>query len=111
MDEELGLTPFDEGFMKLKSLLIAGTLILLASTLVAQNVVPSGTEIKVRTDQQITVDSNNVGQTYAASVSQDVTDSSGRVVIPRGSRARLVSMKDGSKAALDLTSVTVGGRR
>jgi hypothetical protein len=73
--------------------------------------IPSGTEIKVRTDQQITATTSTAGHRYAGTVSEAVTDSNGRTVIPKGARAQLTAVKDGSKVALDLTSVTVDGRR
>jgi hypothetical protein len=72
--------------------------------------VPSGTEIKVRTDEQITADANNVGKTYTGRVTEDVTNN-GAVVIPKGSAATLTTIKNGSKVAVDLTGVNVNGRR
>jgi hypothetical protein len=71
-----------------------------------------GTEIKVRTDTPIPAHPN-AGARYTATVSDDVPDASGGVAIPRGSRATLVAEStNGSKdAALDLRSVTVGGKR
>ena len=52
---------------------------------------PSGTEIKVRTDTAIPA-KPAADSRYSASVSDDVKDSSGNVVIPRGSRARLIAV-------------------
>jgi hypothetical protein len=75
------------------------------------SVVPSGTEIKVRTDQQINATSANAGQHHNGSVAEAVSDTSGRTIIPKGAPARLTVIKDGSKVALDLTSVSVDGRR
>lgn len=91
----------------------------LCSALIAQQepgTVPSGAEIKVRTDQQITADSKNVGQTYSGSVAEDVSNSSGQVVIPKGSRAELGTVASsskvgGDKVAVDLMSVEVNGNR
>jgi len=85
-----------------------------APYIVAQSgrTISSGEEIKVRTDQAITADPSHVGQTYTATVSQDVKDSSGGVAIPKGSQAVLAAVQ-GDKAnevALDLQSVTVNGR-
>ncbi len=73
--------------------------------------IPSGTEIKVRADQQITATSANAGRRYGAIVSEAVTDNNGNTVIPKGARAQLTAVANGSKVALDLTSVTVDGRR
>jgi len=75
------------------------------------SVVPSGTEIKVRTDQQISATTANAGHRYGGSVAEAVSDASGNTIIPRGASAQLTAIKDGSKVALDLTSVSVNGRR
>jgi hypothetical protein len=82
------------------------------AALVAQTAttVPSGTDIKVRTDNQITADANNVGKTFTGSVTEDVVNN-GTTVIPKGSPATLTTMKNGSKVAVDLTEVTVGSRK
>jgi len=78
--------------------------------------VPAGTEIAVLTNG--TIDSQNAseGQLYPAEVEQDVVDSSGRVVIPKGSQAELAirRVNDGgttgsSELALGLDSVNVNG--
>ena len=76
----------------------------------AQQNLPSGTEIKVRTDTVIPA-KPAADSRYSASVSDDVKDSSGNVLIPRGSRARLVAVPstDGKDTNLDLRSVTVNG--
>jgi hypothetical protein len=73
--------------------------------------IPNGTEIKVRTDTAINATPENAGHRYDGTISEAVTDASGNTVIPRGARATLVAVKDGSKVALDLSSVTVDGRR
>lgn len=80
------------------------------ATLFAQTsaTVPSGTDIKVRTDEQITADANNVGKTYTGSITEDVSNN-GAVVIPKGSHATLTTKKDGSKVSVDLTDVRVNG--
>jgi hypothetical protein len=73
--------------------------------------VPSGTEIKVRTDEQITADANSAaGKMYTGRVTDDVM-SNGSVVIPKGSPATLTTVKNGSKVAVDLTAATVNGNR
>jgi len=88
-------------------------LLLCSSALLAQQTatVPANTEIKVRADQQITADSSNLGQTYPATVSQAVNDSSGNTVIPKGATAELTTVANGSKVAVDLKSVTVNGQK
>src|SRR3954465_7439217 len=78
----------------------------------ALQTVPSGSEIKVRTDSAIPAKPAR-GAAYSATVSEDVTGSGGSVVIPRGSRASLVAVPtdNGKDTVLDLRSVTVNGRR
>jgi hypothetical protein len=73
--------------------------------------IPSGTEIKVRTDTAINATSADAGQRYTGTVSDPVTDNNGNTVIPKGARATLATINDGSKVALDLTAVNVDGRR
>ncbi|MGE5323700.1 MAG: hypothetical protein ACM3SW_12590 [Actinomycetota bacterium] len=82
------------------------------ATLFAQSTttVPSGTDIKVRTDGQITANANNFGKTYTGEVTEDVVNN-GVTVIPKGSPAVLSTVKNGSKVAVDLTSVTVGSTK
>ncbi len=79
---------------------------------------PAGTEIVVMTNQNIDSKTATAGQTFPADVAQDVTDSGGRVVIPKGSPAELVIRKvsagnvtGGSELSLDLQSVKVGEHR
>src|SRR2546428_490147 len=87
------------------------SVLLLAITAFAQNnrVLPKGAEIKVRTDSAIPA-KPAAGASYGATISQDVTDTSGAVLIPRGSPARLVAVNNGKDTTLDLRSVTINGR-
>ena len=94
--------------MKSAKLLFASIAFFLASSAWAQTL-PSNTEIKVRTDTAIPA-KPAPNSRYEATVSNDVTDSSGNVVIPRGSRARLVAETNGDDTNLDLRSVNVNGR-
>jgi len=80
--------------------------------------IPAGTEIAVLTNQNITSKDANPGQIYSADIANNVTDSNGRVAIPKGSPAELVlrDVKSGgvagtSEATLDLQSIKVGSRR
>jgi hypothetical protein len=80
--------------------------------------IPTGTEIAVLTNQGIDSKGANTGQTYSADIANDVTDSNGRVVIPKGSPAELVlrDVKSGGLAgtremSLDLESIKVANRR
>src|SRR5689334_8652559 len=95
--------------MKSTRLLLAIAAVLLASSAWAQTL-PKDSEIKVRTDTAIPA-KPAANTKYTASVSNDVTDSSGAVVIPRGSRAQLVAVQNGNDTNLDLRSVTVNRRR
>jgi hypothetical protein len=79
---------------------------------------PAGTELVVRTVE--TIDSRNSGadQRFSAIVERDVTDASGRVIIPERSSAQLVIRQLSSGGAtgspemvLDIQSITVDGRR
>jgi hypothetical protein len=80
---------------------------------------PAGTEVPVRVEE--TIDSGKAvqGQTYAAEVTKDILDASGRVVIPRASNAQMViksasqggRIRGASDLVLDLQSVSVGGQQ
>ncbi len=97
-----------------KGLLLAAVMFVAIAVAVpafAQNVVPSGTEIKVRTDTAINATPTDAGKMFAGRISKDVMDSNGTVIIPQGSRAQLAVIRDGEQAALDLRSVVVNGRR
>jgi hypothetical protein len=94
--------------MKPSKLLFA-VVVLLASSAWAQTL-PKDSEIKVRTDTAVPA-KPAANAKYAATVSNDVTDSSGTVVIPRGSRAQLVAVQNGDDTTLDLRSATVNGKR
>lgn len=97
----------------MRKLTFLGLLLLIASSiaLTQTRILARGTEIKVRTDTAIPA-TPRVGARYAATVSDDVAAESGGVAIPRHSRATLVAEHtgNGKDTALDLRSVTVGGR-
>jgi hypothetical protein len=81
--------------------------------------VRAGTQVSVRTEE--TIDSRHAveGQTFAAEVTNNVRDSSGGVVIPRGANAQIIirsaskggRFRGSSDLVLDLASVSVAGRR
>lgn len=78
------------------------------------SVIPSGTEVTVRTNTAIQADAanNRASQSFGATLSEDVVDSSGRVLVPKGSPAQLTAVKESdSSLVLDLRSITVNGRR
>jgi hypothetical protein len=89
-------------------------ILLVATAALAQTtqVLPQGTEIKVRTDTPIPA-RPAANAKYSATVSDDVMNSSGNVAIPRHARAQLVAVPtaDGKDTNLDLRSVSVNGRR
>jgi hypothetical protein len=79
---------------------------------------PVGTEIAVLTNENIDSSTASEGQTFPADVAENVMNSAGQVVIPKGSAAELVVRKVAAggvtstpEVALDLQSVKVGDRR
>ena len=81
-------------------------------------VLPVGSEISVRTNETIDSGTASEGQTFDAQVTRDVTDGSGAVVIPRGSKASIV-IKSASKGGrfrgasdlvLDMQSLNINGK-
>ena len=81
-------------------------------------VLEAGTRISVRADQDINAQSAQPGQSYPASIAQDVIGPDGQIVIPRGAPATLVvrqvnegSTLSGGSLALDLDTVRVNGRQ
>ena len=72
-------------FMALIILLVA------AASAQTSRVLPQDTEIKVRTDTAIPA-KPAANTKYAATVSNDVMDKSGAVLIPSGARAQLVAI-------------------
>ena len=78
-------------------------------------VLPVGTEISVRTDVPIDSRSAQRGQTFPASIAQDVLDPDGRVVIRRNSPATLLLRNESAggihsaDVVLDLDSVVING--
>jgi hypothetical protein len=85
-------------------------------------VIPTGTQISVRTDETIDSSKDALGRLYAAKIQQDVVDSTGNVGIPAGTPAKLQvvdlsqgNANQGSKTssknlALDLYSVILNGK-
>jgi hypothetical protein len=81
-------------------------------------VVPTGTEIAVRTNDAIDSQNASEGQTYSATVLQDIKGNAGETLIPKDSDAQLVIRQVNSggntgsaQLVLDLQSITVNGRR
>jgi hypothetical protein len=81
-------------------------------------VLPSGTELRIRTAEDIDSSTSVVGQTFSGIVEQDIRGEANEVVIPAGSHAILVLREISSGGAtgspdmlLDIQSLTVSGRR
>ncbi len=90
----------------------------LAATARGAVTLPAGTEIEVLTNENVDSKTAKQGQVFSADVSENVLNSSGQVVIPKGSPAELVirsvsagNVTGGSEMSLDLQSVKVGGHR
>ena len=74
------------------------------------NTLPSGTQIAVRTNEQINSRNAGNGRTYTASIAQDILDANGNLIVPQGSDAQLVVRNVGDNTvALDLHSISVNG--
>ncbi len=80
---------------------------------------PAGSEVSVRTNEEIDSSTAAEGQTFDVQVTRDAKDAAGSLVIPRGSKARVI-IKSASKGGrfrgasdlvLDLQSVTIDGRQ
>jgi len=81
-------------------------------------ILPVGTELWVRTTGTINSRDASENQVFPASIDRDVLDSSGNVLIPRGSAAELVvrdatggSYRESSNLILDVQAVFVNGQR
>lgn len=81
-------------------------------------IIPSGTDVPIRTNETIDSKNSYEGQTYSASVSEDIQDRDGHIAIPAGSQAQLIIRNISSGGAvhsaelvLDLYSVTVNNKQ
>ena len=78
-------------------------------------VIPAGTQLQVRTNENIDSKTADTGQTFSADIAQSVMDDSGRVAIPKNSNVELVIRQAGAgkihanDLVLDMQSVTVAG--
>ncbi len=78
-------------------------------------VIPLGTDLPVRTNEPIDSTKSYEGQTYSATITEDILDTSGKVAIPANTSAQLIVRKISGGGAihspeviLDLYSVSVG---
>ena len=70
-------------------------------------VLPTGTEIAIRTDEAIDSKTARAGQTFNGQVAQDVMGGAGEVLIPKGSEATLTLRQvssGGTTGSADLRS-------
>lgn len=80
---------------------------------------PIGTQIQVRTDENIDSRTAAQGQTFAAEIYRDVMDAAGDVVLPQGANVQLAirsasrggRVTGSSDLLVDLASVSAGGRQ
>ena len=79
-------------------------------------VIPSGTNLEVRTNQDINANKDSVGRTYSGEVATDIVNTSGTVLIPKGSPVQLVVLSmgqggvtSGGEVELGIQSVNVRG--
>ncbi len=80
--------------------------------------IPAGTAIVVRTNEQIDTTSASEGRTYSGVVDRDITDSTGSLLVPKGSQADLVvrdvntgGTTGSPELVLDLQSININGQR
>src|SRR5260370_37175392 len=104
--------------LRRRNLTIFGALLLMLPALGrAAYTVPAGSTINVTIDQSVSSKDAKVGQTISGTVSSNVT-ANGKVVIPKGARARLTvssvqasgRLSTPAKLWLRLRSVTVHGK-
>lgn len=81
-------------------------------------VVPSGTELDVRTNEVIDSKVAKENQTFSGQIVQDVVGTSGKVIVPKGSPAELVirkisagGMTGSPEMVLDVQAITVANHR
>jgi len=80
-------------------------------------VIPNGADLPVRTNEIIDSTNSYEGQTYSATITEDVRDTAGNVAIPAGTPARLLIAKTSTGGAihsselmLDLYSVRINNK-
>jgi hypothetical protein len=79
-------------------------------------VIPTGTEIHIRTNESIDSDNASPGQRFSAEVTEGVSDLSGGIAIPAHSPAKLLILTESGGGGgspylvLDLDTVTISGK-
>jgi hypothetical protein len=103
--EEVCMGKFIRG---IAGIFLAGAAIVYAN----QDFVPRGTNIEVRTIENINMHDASDGRIFRAEVARDVMGQDGKVVIPRGADAELIVRNLGDHdLGVDLESIIVDGRR
>jgi hypothetical protein len=76
-------------------------------------VIPSGTDVLVRTNETIDSRTADEGRVYSATVDQDILDTAGNVVVAKGAKAELLvrEVEPKKELVLDLQALIVNGRR
>jgi hypothetical protein len=75
-------------------------------------VIPSGTQLSIRTNEVIDSKTSTVGQRFSGVMYADVLNSSGTVAIPKGADVGLIIRQtSASDLVLDVDSVVVNGQR
>ena len=80
---------------------------------------PAGTQVSVRSEETIDSATAVEGQTYAAEITDSVSDANGDVVVPHGSNAQIIirsaskggRFRGASDLVLDLQSISVEGKQ
>lgn len=97
---------------------VLASLVALSLTNVVQGqspaiVIPSGTDVLIRSNETIDSRTADEGRVYAATVDQDILDSAGNVAIARGSKAELLvrEVEPKKELVLDLQALVVNGKR
>jgi hypothetical protein len=79
-------------------------------------VIPAGTQLVIRTGENIDSEAASPGQLFSAAIDEDVVDASGNIAIPRGTPAKVVirNIQGGgavhsAEIALDLFSINLAG--
>ena len=98
--------------MNLKRIPLFLAVVTAAALAQTNQLIPKGAEIKVRTATTIPA-KPPANAVYGATISTDVTSSSGTIVIPRGTQASLVAVptSDGKDTLLDLENVTINSKK
>lgn len=91
--------------------LVAGLVSWFMPAVVAAQTIDAGTTISVRTNERIEAKDAD-GNVYTGTIESDVMGRNGRVAIPRGSEAELITRQvSNNEIALDLDTVMVNGQR